>query len=330
MSRVEDDREAARVEARQVEQRRLDDAQRTKKATENAKFSRLVGEQKQAAQVHQQRSAAKSAIEHLLETAETTDAEGVLLGDRVEHGEHLDRLARSARGQSALGDATQGRSRDEGAQADGRQRASTRGSAAAAAGQQADHSSSSRSAEGRRADARTGRDRAEQRRADADASSSRRAPVGKVGGKESELKADTENGGQQGQGGKDPKDASAMGASLRFNPALMAPVPVAQQKSTSGSERLRKVANELAQKIVERVRVGTNAMGRAEFQVDLRQDVLAGLSVKVSAQNGKIRAVFSGSDKEVLKLVEQQVEVLKGALAGRGLTLEDVKIEVRA
>jgi hypothetical protein len=109
----------------------------------------------------------------------------------------------------------------------------------------------------------------------------------------------------------------------------MAPVPVAKQREASGSDRLRKVANELAQKIVERVRVGTNAAGKTEFQVDLRSDVLSGLSVRVSAHGGKIKAVFSGNDREVLKLIEEHGEALKSALAARGLTLEEFKTEAR-
>lgn len=109
----------------------------------------------------------------------------------------------------------------------------------------------------------------------------------------------------------------------------MAPVPVAQAKEASGSERLRKVANELAQKIVERVRLGTNAAGKMEFQIDLKSNVLSGLSVRVSAKNGKISAVFQGSDKDVLKMIEEQGDALKTALGLRGLSLEDFKIEDR-
>jgi hypothetical protein len=37
--------------------------------------------------------------------------------------------------------------------------------------------------------------------------------------------------------------------------------------------------------------------------------------------------VFSGSDKDVLKLIEEQGEALKAALGARGLTLEDFKTE---
>ena len=129
--------------------------------------------------------------------------------------------------------------------------------------------------------------------------------------------------------GKDKKEGE-LAAGFRYNPALRAPVPVAQPKSTGGSERLRALANEIAQKIVERVRVGTNAAGNSEFQIDLRGDVLGGMSIKVSAKNGKISAVFSGKDREVLKMLEQQREGLKTALSGRGLTLESLKVEARS
>ena len=76
--------------------------------------------------------------------------------------------------------------------------------------------------------------------------------------------------------------------------------------------------------------IGTNAMGNAEFQIDLRNDVLSGLSIKISARNGKISATFSGSDREVLKLLEQQSEGLKTALGSRGLKLEGLRFEAKS
>jgi hypothetical protein len=146
------------------------------------------------------------------------------------------------------------------------------------------------------------------------------------------LKTDTESGGKGGgkDKEKDGKSGEMAAAGFRFNPALMAPVPVAQPKPTGGSERLRAIANEIAQKIVERVRVGTNAMGNAEFQIDLRGDVLSGLSIKISARNGKISASFSGSDREVLKMLEQQSEGLKSALSSKGLKLEALRFEAKS
>lgn len=332
MSRVDDEREAARTAARLAEQKRVEASQNDRKASENAKFARLVGEQKAAAHQTSAKAQAKGTIAQLLEAEKASEAQRAQQGEGQAEGQLREHAAGAARGQAALGDQVHRASRDEGAHTEGRQRLETEGGAVAARGQEGERASGARSQEGRRADARAGLETIEQRRADGERSSLGGAPAGRAGGKGGELKTDTEGGGgQQGQdGGKDPsKDGAAKAASLRFNPALMAPVPVALEKAATGSDRLRKVANELAQKIVERVRVGTNALGRAEFQVDFRQDVLAGLCVKVSAHNGKIRAVFSGKDRDVLKLVEQQTEALRSALAGRGLTLEDVKIEAR-
>lgn len=137
------------------------------------------------------------------------------------------------------------------------------------------------------------------------------------------------SGQQQGEGGGGQKDGGAA-AGFRFNPALMAPVPVARPRETATSDRLRTLANEIAQKIVERVRVGTNAVGNAEFQIDLRSNVLSGLSIKVSSRNGRIDASFSGSNREVLALLEQNAESLRKTLSGRGLTLGDLSFKERA
>jgi flagellar hook-length control protein FliK len=118
-------------------------------------------------------------------------------------------------------------------------------------------------------------------------------------------------------------------SAFRFNPALMAPVPVATPKDSKSSERARAIATEIAQKIVERVRVGTDRSGRAEFQIDLRGDVLSGLSIRISAGNGKIQASFSASDRAVAKLLRKNADELKQALCKRGLTLEELRIEER-
>jgi hypothetical protein len=328
MSRVEEEREAALLAARLAEQRRNEEVQRTKRASENAKFGRLVQEQRVAAKDVKERSLAQSAIAQAMEDAESAEVDGERTTSAVRQGETEEGKGRLARGQAALAGKAKEATRDDSTRMDGSHRVDAEADGVAAAGRESDAAVHGRGAEGRRADARTGRELLERRRAEADASSQ----VGPAAPRGGEPKTERDGRGGQGGGadsGKDGSSGGGGGASFRFNPALMAPTPVIQKKGDSGSERLRKVANELAQKIVERVRVGTNALGRAEFQIDLRQNVLSGLSVKVSAQHGRIRAVFSGSDKEVLKLVEQQAEMLKGALAGRGLTLEDLKIEAR-
>jgi hypothetical protein len=196
----------------------------------------------------------------------------------------------------------------------------------------ADQASSSKSSAGRAADAKAGRDVQTDRTEAADkASDAQNENTGGARGEKGDLKADANKGGKGGQqgGGSDEKKGDVP-QGFRFNPALMAPVPVAQKNPTQGSDRLRRIASEIAQKIVENVRVGTNALGQAEFQIDLRSNVLSGLSVKVSAKHGKISAVFSGSDREVLKMLEEQEEALKTALSGRGLTLEKFKVEAKS
>jgi hypothetical protein len=135
---------------------------------------------------------------------------------------------------------------------------------------------------------------------------------------------------QGGQGQQEGGSAGGEGsASFRFNPALMAPVPVARPRETTASERLRALATEIAQKIVQSVRVGVNASGESEFHIDLKSTVLKGLSIKISGGKGKIRAVFSGSDREVLKLLEENQKQLRAALEGRGLKVEALRLEVR-
>jgi hypothetical protein len=182
---------------------------------------------------------------------------------------------------------------------------------------------------GRSEDAEAGRKTLAGRGQDSDRTDRQRADIAHQGAVQ--RRGEREQGGAGGQGGGQDKreggGGDLPGSMKLMNPALMAPPPVAKPRENSASERLRALANELAQRIVERVRVGTNAAGAAEFQIDLRSNVLAGLSIKVSGSNGKIRAVFQSRDKEVRKLLESNAETLKKALTARGLKLEEMKIE---
>jgi hypothetical protein len=130
--------------------------------------------------------------------------------------------------------------------------------------------------------------------------------------------------GNNNQGGGEPPPT------YKLNPALLAPPPLARPKDDGRSERLRQLANEIAQKIVERARVGRNAAGQAEFQMDLRSNVLSGLHIRVSAQAGRISALFSGHDRKVLAMLKENADSLKQALQARGLTLVELKVEARA
>jgi hypothetical protein len=333
MSRVDDDRDAARVAARLAEAKRTAEGQKSKKAAENNAFSKLVQGQKQEAQVKQDGNLARSAIAQMLEAAEAGHADEAKHLEQGAQGTQQESAFKSKLGTKGQEQKVQNNSRSDGKQMEqvkdqgGQELSHTANSRAA------DQSGNAKAAQGRSGDAKVSRERLEERKEAGEASSSSSGSTGGVSakGEKGDIKTDSDKGGgQQGGGGKD-KDGGAAAANpgFRFNPALMAPMSVSKPKEATGSERLRKVANELAQKIVEKVRIGTNAMGKTEFQIDLKGDVLSGLSVKVSAKNGKISAVFSGSDKDVLKLIEEQGEALKAALGARGLTLEDFKTESR-
>jgi flagellar hook-length control protein FliK len=297
MSRVENDREAQRAAERIAQEKRLAEAKGKKTQEGETAFSKLVQQQKQQEAVP---------------------------------------MPRQNLGQAVLARATQhlsGKAFDERLQ---QPKGGGPGTEQTAGSRQADTAKNAQASVGRREDKGVTELRAKTRESESSKESestqdrTAEAGLGRASQHKGELKVDVNaGGGQGGGGGKDKKEEMAAAAGFRFNPALMAPVPVAQPKPTSGSERLRAIANEIAQKIVERVRVGTNSAGQAEFQMDLRGDVLSGLSIKITAKNGKIQAVFSGNDRDVLKMLQEQSEGLRSALGKRGLKLEDVRFEAR-
>ncbi len=308
--------------------KREEELRAKKNVEQDSAFARLVNQGKAEKKQLEKASVARSAIAHLLEKEskeklEEGHLEKAAAAEEQAHGEKAEsqnRARLSLRGveqklkeayQSDSERAAEGKLADDGA------------AALVAEGKDADRSASSSAAQSRKSDAKATDKLLEEKREGADKAASTR---GGARFEKGDLESDADRGGTSQNQGGDKKESGAP-PSFRFNPALMAPVPVAQAKENRGSERLRAIANEIAQKIVERVRVGTNAAGKAEFQIDLRSNVLKGLSIKVSGGNGKISAVFSGSDREVLKLLREQSEQLKSALSGRGLTLEELRIE---
>ncbi len=335
MSRVDDDRDAARVAARLAEAKRADESRAKDKAGAASHFSKLVAGQKAAAQQATQQkltgqtqesaNSARSAIAKMLGEADAKKTEGgkqeVTQKDTAHTHARMgtrtldDKVKQSA---SAESDST-GRLQESG----------TQGQMLSATGKAADQSSSAVRFEGRSADAQSSNATLEDRKESSDSASSKLTGASGARGEKGDLKTDADKGGGQ-QGNKDKGGEPVAAQSFRFNPALMAPVSVQKKNETQSSDKLRKAAAEIAQKIVERVRVGANAAGRMEFQIDMKSDVLGGMSVKVSSKNGKISAVFSGSDRDVLKMLEEQSESLKAALSARGLTLESLKTEAKA
>jgi hypothetical protein len=310
MSRVEDDRQAERAAQRLIQEKQLAEAKGKKLKEGEAAFSKLMQQAPPEKAQVQQREEAKPTAQSVLQRAlKEAGAKETKQANQRQETKGLNERAQTAQsGESEK--LTQGRQAD------------TARGGEVAVGRKQDQQVTQTRAETREADSK----------ADGEATNERNMAAKGAARSKGELKTDADSGGggQGGGGNKDNKGEAAAAAGFRFNPALMAPVPVAKPKPNTGSEKLRAIANEIAQKIVERVRVGTNGAGAAEFQIDLRSDVLSGLSIKLSAKNGKISAVFSGSDREVLKMIEEQSEGLKSALNGRGLKLENLRFEARA
>lgn len=336
MSRVEDDRDAERIAQRLIQERQLAEAKGKQRKDGETAFSKLVQQsQTEKGQTQQKQETkqtfAQATLARLLKESGTKEAGAEMRqqeGTQAKQSGLRQDTTRAQGRQDAkaldervlLGQSDEARQTSEGKQTE-----SSHGGAASASRKHDEGVSEART-EARHTEGKAESD------SEADEKSSLSRSEGRAGQKGS-LKADADAGGGQGGGGKDKKEGggdAAAAAGFRFNPALMAPVPVAKPKPNTGSERMRAIANEIAQKIVERARVGTNGAGAAEFQIDLRSNVLSGLSIKLSAKNGKIQAVFSGSDRDVLKMIEEQKEGLKSALTGRGLKLEDLRFEVRA
>jgi hypothetical protein len=329
MSRVEDDREEARLAERLLQQRRAEEARKTNKTAQDSQFARMVTQQKTEESKGEEQVTARSAIEEMLAASEAEGHDEVNTTEaRQQSNDAEQRGFKSRLGTKQTDQKVSLGNRTVGQRAQSSKAAGDASDAAASQGRATDKAVAGKGAAGRNADNKSGREMLADRAKSSDESQDAQAGDG-AGKEKGDLKTDADKGGGgKQQGGGDKKGDVPQG--FRFNPALMAPVPVAQKNTTVGSDRLRRIASEIAQKIVERVRVGTNAAGNAEFQIDLRSNVLSGLQVKVSAKNGRISAVFSGSDKDVLKMLEEHEEALKGALQSRGLMLERFKVEAKA
>lgn len=295
MSRVEDDNQERRVQERLLlEKQRLADKAKDKTAADS-KFAQLVfktGAEKTKAEQARENSTGRDVIERM---------KG--FGSRLTEGKKGDPLGGERQGEMAEG----ARTAERQVQEDG-----------ALVG----------TMESRHGDASVGEERLEERKDSQDNDAAAHLGAGSKAREDS--RAGAGGGGMSGGGNKDNSKEGEQGAAaagFRFNPALMAPVAVAQPRTGAMSEKLRALAQEIAQKIVQAVRVGTNRAGESEFQIDLKSSVLNGLQIKVSGKHGKITAVFSGKDTEVLKLIKQNADGLRSALQGRGLVLAELRIE---
>lgn len=124
------------------------------------------------------------------------------------------------------------------------------------------------------------------------------------------------------------KDQNAAGAASATAGAA-APKPQLQPAQVQQAQQARpvqKIPEAILEKLAAAVRLGVNAQGLTEFQVDLKEGVLAGASMKVTAKDGKVSLTFLGLDTQNRNLVESSKGELMRKLGSKGLTLDRLNV----
>lgn len=93
-----------------------------------------------------------------------------------------------------------------------------------------------------------------------------------------------------------------------------------------GARKPQEIPQEILDKLVEEVRVGVNAEGKSEFQIDLKEGVLQGMTLKVTAEGGKVQCNFVGGDNSAKNFIEASQGSLARALEGKGLSLDALTV----
>lgn len=85
----------------------------------------------------------------------------------------------------------------------------------------------------------------------------------------------------------------------------------------------------IIKELVDRVFVGVNQKGLNEFTIDLKGTMLAGTTLQISANGGRIYAKVQTGDKNVGRLFKASEGELARVFARKGLRLESMEIEER-
>jgi hypothetical protein len=102
-----------------------------------------------------------------------------------------------------------------------------------------------------------------------------------------------------------------------------------QAAAASGAQAPREVKQippELLEKLVSTVFLAVNQKGLREFQIELKDGVLKGAFLRITADAGKVSLKFSGLDANTKNLVESSKGELMRRLSGKGLQLARLEV----
>jgi hypothetical protein len=119
-------------------------------------------------------------------------------------------------------------------------------------------------------------------------------------------------------------DSGQMGGGQMGMPMQQQQVAATAEVQSAGGTV--KIPQALIASLVKQCAVKVNPKGLTEFQIDLRDDVLGGSSVKVSANGRKISATVVSSDANIRRLFKASEGELARAFDGAGLSLESFRV----
>jgi hypothetical protein len=135
---------------------------------------------------------------------------------------------------------------------------------------------------------------------------------------------DTNKKGDSGGGGTDKRGDDGSAAAIARAKQQPAPAPAAEAKAAA--HEVKQIPPELLEKLVSTVHLAVNQRGMKEFQIELKEGVLSGATLKISAEDGKVALKFMGLDAHKKNLIESSKGDLMRKLEGKGLRLARLEV----
>lgn len=96
-------------------------------------------------------------------------------------------------------------------------------------------------------------------------------------------------------------------------------------RGSAGASPVQQIPEAILQALADRVFVGVNERGMAEFRVELKEGILQGASMRVSAEGGRIHLAFEGLEGNAKRLVQACEGDLARRLEAKGLRLASLR-----
>ena len=109
-------------------------------------------------------------------------------------------------------------------------------------------------------------------------------------------------------------------------PAIEAAAPVEQAQQLGYTSATKQIPDAILEKLASNVWMGINEKGLNTFRIELKEGVLQGASVQVSAEGSKISLRIDGLDSNAQNLIEASKGSLMRKLASKGLELEELSV----